>query len=78
MGATLAETFDKLKISQAAMTYSRPKILKHLISKAKLYQAKGKDVSIYYSRGLNSRYTILILGKSRPASPVLMHLYLLV
>ena len=46
--ATLQETIDELGISQITVAYSRPKNIKDLLSKAKLHQAKGKEVSTYY------------------------------
>jgi len=41
--------------SQITVAYSRPKNIKDLLSKAKLHQAEGKDVSVYYSGGLPSK-----------------------
>ena len=46
--ATLKDTIDELGVSQITVAYSRPKNVKYLLSKAKLHQAKGKEVSIYY------------------------------
>ena len=50
--ATLPTTMEKLGINQVTVAYSRPKNLKDLLSKAKLHQAKGQEVSAYYSGGL--------------------------
>ena len=47
--ATLSNTLEDLQISQTTVAYSRPKNVKDLLSKAKLHQAKGKEVSVYYS-----------------------------
>merc|ERR1711966_82896 len=46
--ATLKDTIDELSVSQITVAYSRPKNIRDLLSKAKLHQAKGKEVSIYY------------------------------
>ena len=48
---TLSNTLEDLQISQTTVAYSRPKNVKDLLSKAKLHQAKGKEVSVYYSGG---------------------------
>ena len=49
--ATLSNTLEDLQISQTTVAYSRPKNIKDLFSKAKLHQAKGKEISVYYSGG---------------------------
>ena len=46
--ATLQDTIDELGISQNTVAYSRLQNIKDLLSKAKLHQAKGKEVSIHY------------------------------
>ena len=53
--ATLSNTLEDLQISQTTVAYSRPKNVKDLLSKAKLHQAKGKEVSVYYSGGPPSK-----------------------
>ena len=51
VNSTLSKTLAELNISQTTVAYSRPTNVKDLLSKAKLHQAKGKDVSVYYSGG---------------------------
>ena len=51
VNTTLSNTLAELNISQTTVAYSRPKNIKDLLSKAKLHQAKGKEVSIYYTGG---------------------------
>ena len=51
VNATLSNTLAELGISQTTAAYSRPKNIKDLLSKAKLHQAEGKEVSVYYSGG---------------------------
>ena len=46
--ATLKDTIDELGVSQITVAYYRPENIKDLLSKAKLHQAKGKEVSTYY------------------------------
>ena len=53
--ATLSNTLEEINISQTTVSYSRPKDVKDLLSKAKLHQAKGKEVSVYYSEGPPSK-----------------------
>ena len=55
VNATLSNTLAELGISQTTAAYSRPKNIKDLLSKAKLHQAEGKEVSVYYSGGLPSK-----------------------
>ena len=49
--ATLSHTLKELNVTQTTVAYSRPKNLKDLLSKAKLHQEKGKEVSTYYTGG---------------------------
>jgi len=51
VNATLSNTLTELGISQTTVAYSRPKNIRDLLSKAKLHQADGKEVSKYYSGG---------------------------
>ena len=47
--ATLKDTIDELDVFQITVAYSRPQNMKDLLSKAKLHEAKGKEVSTYYA-----------------------------
>ena len=46
--ATLKDTIDELDVSQITVAYYRPENIKDHLSKAKLHQAKGNEVSTYY------------------------------
>ena len=59
VNTTLPNTLAELGISQTTVAYSRPKNIKDLLSKAKLHQAEGKEVSVYYSGGAPSKYVQL-------------------
>ena len=55
VNATLPNTLAELGISQTTVAYSRPKIIKDLLSNAKLHQVEGMEVSVYYSGGAPSK-----------------------
>ena len=53
---TCKELFeDALGIKQTTIAYSRPKNLKDVLTKAKLYQAPGREASKFYSGELSER-----------------------
>jgi len=49
VNATLLNTLAELNISQTTVAYFRPKKIKDVLSKAKLHQAEGNEVNVYYS-----------------------------
>ena len=53
---TCKELFDDaLGIKQITIAYSRPKNLKDVLTKAKLYQVPGREASKFYSGELSDR-----------------------